>query len=41
MVRFLDGVPQAMFYSQHSDGEAFTYSAVEKEGVRPVLYVGE
>ncbi|KAL8286940.1 hypothetical protein RQP46_003946 [Phenoliferia psychrophenolica] len=39
MIRFLDGVPQSMFYSQHSDGEAFTYEAVEKEGVRPVLYV--
>jgi hypothetical protein len=32
MVRFKDGQPQAIWYSQHSNGEAFTYHAVEKYG---------
>jgi len=39
MVRFENGVPQAVWFSQHADGEAFTYSAVEKTGARPVVYV--
>lgn len=30
MVRFQDGEPTAVWYSQHSNGEAFTYEAVEK-----------
>ena len=36
MVRFQDGEPQAIWYSQHSNGEAFTYDAVAKynDGVR-------
>lgn len=38
MIRFLNGVPQAIFYSQHSDGEAFAWSAVAKNGVRPIVY---
>lgn len=40
MVRFKNGVPQAVWYSQHAFGEAFTYSAVQKQGDRPVVYVG-
>lgn len=32
MVRFQDGTPQAIWYSQHSNGEAFTYDATEKYG---------
>ncbi|KAL8683107.1 MAG: hypothetical protein Q9186_000921 [Xanthomendoza sp. 1 TL-2023] len=36
MIRFKNGVPQAI--CQHSYGEAFTYSAVEKQGQRPVAY---
>ncbi|KIX05879.1 uncharacterized protein Z518_03852 [Rhinocladiella mackenziei CBS 650.93] len=41
MVRFVDSVPQAVWFSQHSSGQAFTYNAVEKasDGVRPVVYV--
>lgn len=38
MVRFANGVPQAVWFSQHSFGEAFTYDCVEKQGKRPVAY---
>ncbi|KIW33719.1 uncharacterized protein PV07_00547 [Cladophialophora immunda] len=40
MVRFQNGTPQAMWYSQHSGGQAFTFSAVQKfnNGSRPVVY---
>jgi hypothetical protein len=38
MIRFQDGVPQQVWYSQHSNGEAFTYTTVEKERVRPISY---
>jgi hypothetical protein len=38
MIRFQDGVPQEVWYSQHGNGEAFTYRAVEKQGVRPIGY---
>jgi hypothetical protein len=38
MIRFKDGVPQHVWYSQHSFGEAFTYRATEKVGKRPVSY---
>lgn len=43
MVRFANGVPQSVYYSQHSGGQAFQYSAVEKhtDGVRPVAYVAK
>lgn len=34
MIRFKDGQPQAVWYSQHATGEAFTYEALEKEGKR-------
>ncbi|OCT44075.1 putative vacuolar protein sorting-associated protein TDA6 [Cladophialophora carrionii] len=30
MLRFVNGTPQAMWFSQHSSGQAFTYAAVEK-----------
>ncbi|EXJ95382.1 hypothetical protein A1O1_00503 [Capronia coronata CBS 617.96] len=49
MVRFVRGVPQSVYFSQHSSGQAFTYSAVQKAdtdmhsrnglGVRPVVYI--
>ena len=41
MLRFVDGVPQVMWFSQHASGEAFSYSAVEKYNgqIRPVVYV--
>ncbi|KAI9819243.1 MAG: hypothetical protein M1827_007399 [Pycnora praestabilis] len=38
MIRFSNGVPQTVWFSQHDNGEAFTYSCVEKQGVRPVVY---
>jgi hypothetical protein len=39
MVRFSDGTPDAVWYSQHANGEAFTYDCTEKEGDRPVGYI--
>ena len=38
MVRFSNGVPTAVWYSQHSNGEAFTYDAVQKSGLRPITF---
>ncbi|OJI85831.1 hypothetical protein ASPTUDRAFT_55436 [Aspergillus tubingensis CBS 134.48] len=38
MIRFDNGVPQAIWYSQHAGGEAFTYDATEKQGKRPIAY---
>ncbi|KAK6436306.1 hypothetical protein LTR95_007505 [Oleoguttula sp. CCFEE 5521] len=40
MVRFVNGKPSQMWYSQHSNGEAFSYGAVQKYqgGKRPVVY---
>lgn len=34
MVRFVDGEPKAVFYSQHATGIAVDYSVVEKIGKR-------
>lgn len=45
MLRFPspDSPPEAIWYSQHANGQAFRYSAVEKDsdGVRPVVYVAK
>ncbi|KAI9769533.1 MAG: Vacuolar protein sorting-associated protein 62 [Geoglossum simile] len=38
LVRFEHGVPKAVFFSEHSGGEAYSYEAVEKLGKRPVIY---
>lgn len=38
MIRFNNGQPEAIWYSQHATGQAFTYAAVEKEGKRPIVY---
>jgi len=38
VVRFQHGVPKAMFMSEHSFGEAYSYEAMEKIGKRPVVY---
>lgn len=38
MVRFKDGQPTAVWFSQHEYGEAYSYSAVQKVGKRPVAY---
>ncbi|KAH6644399.1 hypothetical protein C7974DRAFT_383474 [Boeremia exigua] len=35
-VRFHNGVPKAVFFSEHAFGEAYTWDAVEKMGKRPV-----
>ncbi|CAG7846163.1 SubName: Full=Uncharacterized protein {ECO:0000313/EMBL:CCA74530.1} [Serendipita indica DSM 11827] len=38
MIRFCDGVPQAMHLSAHSDGNSWKWAAFEKRGERPVIY---
>ncbi|CAG8922230.1 unnamed protein product [Penicillium salamii] len=40
MIRFKNGNPTAIWYSQHASGQAFTYHAVEKEGKRPYAFSG-
>ncbi|CRG82846.1 Putative vacuolar protein sorting-associated protein TDA6 [Talaromyces islandicus] len=40
MIRFDNGEPQALWYSQHAGGEAFTYNATLKIKGRPVAYSG-
>ncbi|KZF20450.1 hypothetical protein L228DRAFT_233066 [Xylona heveae TC161] len=38
MIRFKNGIPQAVWFSQHDNGEAFTYNCLEKQGQRVVAY---
>ncbi|CCD55659.1 hypothetical protein ACHAPC_005269 [Botrytis cinerea] len=38
MIRFVNGTPQTVWYSQHANGQAFLYSVVEKNGKRPIAY---
>ncbi|MBE7180858.1 MAG: Vps62-related protein [Terriglobus roseus] len=38
MVRFVNGTPAWVWYSQHANGQAFSYEATEKSGLRPVAY---
>ncbi|KAL5612167.1 hypothetical protein BROUX41_000289 [Berkeleyomyces rouxiae] len=38
MVRFENGVPRGVFFSEHEGGQAYAWGAVEKRGSRPVLY---
>ncbi|KAL8829563.1 MAG: hypothetical protein Q9170_006116 [Blastenia crenularia] len=40
MIRFANGTPTQVWYSQHGFGEAFTYDCLEKQGTRPVAYSG-
>ncbi|KAI5815797.1 hypothetical protein BZA77DRAFT_338593 [Pyronema omphalodes] len=37
-IRFIDGSPLGMFFSEHSSGKAYQFSAVEKLGNRPITY---
>ncbi|KAF1848696.1 uncharacterized protein K460DRAFT_278395 [Cucurbitaria berberidis CBS 394.84] len=41
MIRFKNGVPKAVWLSQHSNGEAYTFSCLKKDssGKRPILYI--
>lgn len=34
MIRFNNGTPQQMWFSQHSDGEAYYWDVVQKSGIR-------
>lgn len=38
MIRFKDGHPSAVWYSQHEYGAAYTYATVPKIGVRPISF---
>ncbi|KAI5807504.1 hypothetical protein DFH27DRAFT_322324 [Peziza echinospora] len=38
MIRFVDGKPKAMFFSEHAGGVVLNYDAVEKIGKRPITY---
>ncbi len=38
MIRFHNGEPKAVFFSEHNFGSAYSYEAVEKIGKRPVIY---
>ena len=38
MIRFQHGKPKVVFFSEHNFGSAYSYSAVEKIGQRPVVY---
>lgn len=38
MMRFENGVPKGVFFSEHAGGQAYAYEAVEKRGVRPIIY---
>lgn len=40
MIRFQNGTPTYVWYSQHEDGAAYSYSAVEKHGKRVIEYSG-
>lgn len=40
MIRFKNGVPSQVWYSQHGFGQAFAYQCLEKQGLRPVAYSG-
>ncbi|KAH8809293.1 hypothetical protein F5884DRAFT_753778 [Xylogone sp. PMI_703] len=37
-IRFQDGKPISVWYSQHNSGQAFSYDALSKNGVRPIVY---
>lgn len=43
MIRFQHGTPQQVWLSQHANGEAYTFAALEKHssGHRPLLYVAK
>ncbi|KAF2791963.1 hypothetical protein K505DRAFT_308528 [Melanomma pulvis-pyrius CBS 109.77] len=40
MIRFVDGAPKYVWYSQHANGEAYTFAALKKDaaGKRPLVY---
>jgi hypothetical protein len=39
MVRFVNGAPTTVYISTHSDGSAYNYASMPKNGVRPIAYI--
>ena len=40
MIRFKDGKPDAVWYSQHASGQAFKWTTLEKKDGRPLGWSG-
>ena len=38
MVRFENGEPRGIFFSEHEGGQAYAWEAVEQRGERPIIY---
>lgn len=41
MLRFKNGKPEWVWFSQHANGQAFAYGSLKKQGERPVAYVSK
>ena len=41
MIRFVDGVPQYIYLSEHSGGSAYNYSALVQTNSRPTTYIAK
>jgi hypothetical protein len=39
MIRFVDGVPEYVYLSEHSGGSAYTYAALTQTDSRPTTYI--
>lgn len=39
MIRFYSGEPRYIFLSQHQDGQAYEWNAMQKEGNKPIVYI--
>ena len=41
MIRFVNGVPQYVYLSEHSGGSAYTYAALAQTNSRPTTYIAK
>ena len=41
MIRFVDGVPQYVYLSEHSGGSAYTYAALTQTNSLPTTYIAK